>query len=433
VNAPQKLHANSTRIYDGKFEMTEPAYVMPHMGLYYPYIHFRSGPWLKLAALYWPRMARVVSPGYPTRNSRLVDVLNDELGFVIDIDPGQATAAAAKAFAKLIDLAEPDALRRLMLLGQEAHEIDYHRLALPRPPADLGGSDSNTPDSCIPVLENYTPGWTMRDTAGVHDSEIAAELRSLLIETQLAVPARGEWLAMHPALAWAYKVRLTEEIARRNNLVPATDQLPAHAIVEGPVTIEALADLTSPLPPASGAADIQTTFGLLSIEAVVPRDLDCISPEKITEIRKRFAAEFDLWRDYSDAVGRELSEQLRGIESPSILRAYLDDAVRRFATGPVKDLRKGLTDIGIDTATTAISSKFELPASLAIAATQPHLAAAGASAIGLLNLRQNAKRRARAKQRTPAAYLMNIEDSLSARTSISRIMSLMRRAAGIIS
>jgi hypothetical protein len=411
--------------------MPDSAYVMPRMAVYYPYIHFRDERWLKVAALYWPRMARIVGLGYPTRNSRLIDVLNDQLEFILDIPPGPATQATAKAFAKLIHEAEPDALQRLILHGRGTELIDPHRLVLPRPPADLDGADDTTPDSCIPVLEHYSPGWTMRDTAGVHDSEVAPELRSVLIDAQLALPARGEWLAMNPALAWAYKVQLTQEIARRNKLVPATDQLSAHAVVEGPVTIEALADLTEPRPLA--APDIQTTFGLFAINAVVPRDLNQISPEKIAEIRKRFATQFDRWHEYADAVGAELSAQLSNVESPDVLRAYLDDAVRRFATGPVSDLRKGLSDIGIDATTTAISSKFELPAGFAvIAATQP-LAAVGSSAIGLLNLRQTTKRQAQAKQRTPAAYLLNVQDTLAPRTWISHIMTIMRRAAGITS
>jgi hypothetical protein len=114
--------------------------------------------------------------------------------------------------------------------------------------------------------------------------------------------------------------------------------------------------------------------------------------------------------------------------------AYLNDAVKRFATGPVSDLRQRLSDIGVDAATTAISSKFELPAGLAfIAATQPHLAAAGGSAIGLLNLRQTSRRRAQARQRTPAAYLLNVQDTLTPHTWIMTIMTIMRRAAGITS
>jgi hypothetical protein len=85
---------------------------MPRMAVYYPYIHFRDERWLKVAALYWPRMARIVSPGYPTRNSHLVDVLAGELGFVVDVPPDSAARALAGTFAKLIQQAEPDVLQR---------------------------------------------------------------------------------------------------------------------------------------------------------------------------------------------------------------------------------------------------------------------------------------------------------------------------------
>jgi len=57
---------------------------MPRMAVYYPYIHFRDERWLKVAALYWPWMVRIVSPDYPTRDSRLVAILKDELDLVVE-------------------------------------------------------------------------------------------------------------------------------------------------------------------------------------------------------------------------------------------------------------------------------------------------------------------------------------------------------------
>ena len=33
-----------------------------NVALYYPYIHFRNWAWIKVAALYWPRVARIVLP-----------------------------------------------------------------------------------------------------------------------------------------------------------------------------------------------------------------------------------------------------------------------------------------------------------------------------------------------------------------------------------
>ena len=70
----------------------------------------------------------------------------------------------------------------------------------------------------MPAFEHYSPQWFVHgiraDTAGVHQSEVARPLTDKLINLRLAVPARGEWLAMNPELAWLYKCRLTEELAR---------------------------------------------------------------------------------------------------------------------------------------------------------------------------------------------------------------------------
>jgi hypothetical protein len=50
--------------------MARATLLVPKMAVYYPYIHIRDERWLKVAAaLYWPRMVRIVSPDYPTRNS----------------------------------------------------------------------------------------------------------------------------------------------------------------------------------------------------------------------------------------------------------------------------------------------------------------------------------------------------------------------------
>lgn len=48
--------------------------MMKRVGLYYPYIHIRDEEWIKTAALYWPRLARIVSDDYPLDQCRLVKV-----------------------------------------------------------------------------------------------------------------------------------------------------------------------------------------------------------------------------------------------------------------------------------------------------------------------------------------------------------------------
>lgn len=42
---------------------------MHEIGLYHPHIHFRSDSWIKVAALYWTKMARIVPPEYVPHDS----------------------------------------------------------------------------------------------------------------------------------------------------------------------------------------------------------------------------------------------------------------------------------------------------------------------------------------------------------------------------
>lgn len=59
--------------------------------LYYPWINFRSDNWIKLAALYWNRIGRIVPRGYPTHDSRTVRALDSALGLIANLHPEEAS------------------------------------------------------------------------------------------------------------------------------------------------------------------------------------------------------------------------------------------------------------------------------------------------------------------------------------------------------
>ena len=118
-----------------------------------------------MAALYWPRMVRIVSPDYPTRNSQLVDILADELGFIID-HPLDTDAArdVASPFTAFIEGFGSTALRRLRV-AQDSSLLSPEHLVLPRPPAVFGASGSMADETCVPAYEHYSPAWSHRNTA----------------------------------------------------------------------------------------------------------------------------------------------------------------------------------------------------------------------------------------------------------------------------
>jgi hypothetical protein len=404
---------------------------LSQIAVYYPYIHFRDANWLKIAALYWPRMVRIVHPDYPTRNSALVEVLQGELGFVVDHSPASAAQAMVESFTELVNTLPVERFSAWRL-PRELGGQDPREMSLPEPPEPLV-------DGCVPELEHYGPReWAGPDQlaegiragalAGVHTSEVAPQLATVLLDTELAVPARGSWYAMHPQLAWIYKCRLTEELARRNNLVATTDQMSAHAVMSGPLELGVSTGTGS-----HERSTIADTLGLLSIAAVVPRGIDDVPVEKIVEVRRRFGGQFDRWREYIDAVGADLAEQLGTVESPIVLNAYLSDAVARYAKAPLEDLRRGLVDVGLDGADSAVNSKFELPAGLAATAllAQPQLAMAGGVALGAMRLRRATSSKARAVRTAPSAYLLSVQETFEPKTWLSRVIGAVRRASGL--
>ena len=414
---------------------------VPRMAVYYPYIHFRDDRWLKVAALYWPRMVRLVGVDYPTRDSELVTILRNELDFVVNIPP---TTAAEKVVGEFTHVVENLGRweREDWTLPSDAAERGFLEASAPTPPRWLeaaGGIQNISNHALVRRMHAYLDGF-----AAVHRSEVAPKLASLLIDARLAAPLRaaaeadepragdGDWLAMHPELAWVYKCRLTDMVAQLNNLVATTDQLPAHAAIDGALVID-----RRPFRDAGGlpsVPSVASAFGLMAVEAVVPQGLSRVPAEKIVKIRRRYGHQSDRWRQYVDGVGADLADQLQNVESPDILDAYLQDAVRRYSAAPVADLRRALTDVGVDGVKRAVNSKFELPAALAatgLLATQPHLAVAAGVALGAVSIRRETRAKAQAAQANPAAYLFDIQQALAPQTWVTRVIAALRQASGL--
>jgi hypothetical protein len=403
---------------------------LPEFGLYYPFIRFRDDQWLKIAALYWPKMARIVPAGYSTRDSSTTRTLIDELEFVVDLDPGIARTDAAQTFSSLLNTIPPHQLERWRIGPDEERASD---VGMNPPDADSItapglSADEDSPGTSPPVDFSATRMWLSsrsRAFAGVHESELDRDLKDRLRDERLVADSRIGWVAMHPELAWLYKCHLTDVIASQNHLAPATDQLSAYALTTGLRGDPVASEIKKP--------DIATSFGLLAIGAVIPRNLATVPIQKIIEVRKRYGPQFDMWRRDVDRIGTAFASQLQTIESPKILNAYLEEAVRSYSTQAVDDLRRGLADMGLEAGMMAMNTKFELPAALAAAGlgAAPPVAAAAGAAAGVVNLRRRTRAKAQAKMNVPASYLLSVRETLADTTMIEKIIATIRRAAGL--
>ncbi|MFD5329155.1 DUF6236 family protein [Streptomyces sp. NPDC127092] len=403
---------------------------MHRIGLYYPYIHCRDERWLKLTALYWPKLARVVPDGYPVADSDTVAALDDGLGgFLQATSPHAAAEAVAPLFLDLLR-EHGEALRAVLGIGA-THWAHGHRVAA---------------EASAPATGFLAGAVRQRlGLAALHEEEVAPELREALVEHRLAfVTMRTRppyrygvpWLAMSPQLAWVYKCVLTDELARRTRFTPVTDQPVSHAVHgwDSRLLARALLDLGDRTAPAP-AESLEQAVGLLSLRLVVPQDLDAVPVEKIVRLRTRHRAEFDAFTGAVGTVAKDLRESLGAVDDPYALQQYLDLAVAQAFATPLAELRKAMNFLGITTAFGAMNTKFELGTATALVlgglpAGQPLVTASGA-VLGLAALRHSTARARDAQLRTsPTAYLLRVERDLQPRRLHRRVIRGFGRIAG---
>jgi Family of unknown function (DUF6236) len=390
------------------------------IGLYYPYLHF-SDSWLKVAALYWPRMGRIVPSELHLSDSRTVRELSDELNFTVNVAPGSAAEELTSTLAGAL----------------EAHCDEF------RNRYSIAANPSITSNSCAPSWPNPQPtisDWRARnpgelraaaEVVALHTGKGADHLWQMLSDAGLAVRS-GDWWGLHPELAWLYMCALTDKLARRNLLTPTTDQITAH--VESLSWTDDLFISTllehDPAKIAVPQSGHRERIALLALNLVVPNNLEDVPVQKIIKIRQNYAADFDAFYDEVVDLENSLGNELSEIADPEVLAAYIDyEAQRRFRQ-PLDNLRREMRGQGVDAAVTAFTTKFELPTSAAIVAGgllthHPVVAAGGAIALGIVSTIRSFQRDRRHVTPSPASYLWRIEQTLNPENLMSGLLRQM--------
>jgi hypothetical protein len=396
--------------------------VTAHIGLYYPYIHFRNEAWLKVAALYWPTMGRIVPVGYRLEDSLTARRLADDLDFVLNVDPAPAIADTTSVMLEAVtdhvdalrdryDIADATVGRRTAGGGTSNGEV-WQVAAAPPPSRWTPPIGSETSDQVL---------------AHLHTDKTSEALRSALRAAALATPVSGQWLGTHPQVAWVYMCVLAERLAVRNRLAPTTDQSAAHLATHGWTADRVAAALLDQDEPALGGDVSAPRIGMLAVQLAVPANPVDIPVEKIIKARRRYCADFDAFHDEIIAAAADLTTELASIQNQTVLDAYLNREVASRFRRPVEHLRAAMRGVGIDTVLTAANLKFELPAALvpavgALLAGQPLIAGTTAAAFGLLTVGRSVRSR-RAELATPSAasYLWNVKRT-TARSLLDRLM-----------
>ena len=391
-------------------------------GLYYPYFHVRDERWLKLSALYWPRMVRIVPEDYPTRDSETVQVLRDEADFIRSYPPGRSVGAASEIFLEAVR-GNTDGLRA--------------RYGIDSDVARALGTHGQTP-----------PG-----ISAVHLSQVRPDLTQTLIETGLAVNERVDlssevdrsWLVMREELVAVYTSVLAEDFAAANQLIPTTDQPAAYAVANNwaagriaSVLLDDGSDFDGSDFDGSmhGTETVHEALAFLALDLIVPTDLDAVPVSRIVAVRRDFGAEFLAFRALVDQTVVELSN-LHGIRDSGLLRSYLEDVVAERFESPLAELRHALSSSRLGVATMAINVKTQIPTGAMVAggawlAGHPAVAGTAMASIGLLAVGHDARRQRRSILETnPAAsYLLHTREAMQSQTLLRRTMRRVQRIGG---
>ncbi len=374
-----------------------------HIGLYYPFMHFKDEGWLKLTALYWDGMKRIVPEGYSLHDSDEVNTLRDA-GFIQNESPEPAVEAVAEPFQDLLR-------QHGEALGQRfgvARRDDW--------PED-------------PHTRLYAPKGADHRLAYVFGSKMGLELLSDLYACGLVTSRSDDprWIGMHPKLAELYMIVLAEKVAQAHGAYPLTDEAFDHVAVSG-YTMERLAAAllgdASLAGPRHTERELEETMASLAFSYVVPANPAAVPAAKIVELRKTHAEDRALFQaEVAKLVGG--LKHLEGVEDASEVERQLRSALDKTLVPRLEGLRGRLRDAGIGIAESAIATTFSVPPGLALLlkAVGISLSAGAALGIGLVLgawtiWRKWEKEKTEALKSSPEAYLYHVSANMKPGTLI---------------
>lgn len=370
---------------------------MAHIGLYYPYIQFKSDAWIKLTALYWDQMARIVPRGFPLEDSACVRILMDEAGYVFQRHPQEAElAAVAEEFEILVSRHADRLALRYALKDRDAWPED-------------------------PVTKATEPNGDPR-LAYVYPTKMRESLATVLVEAGIAEygPSRPDvGLGMHPRLADTYMLSLAKVAASNSHYSPVTDETRNHIAIAACTAEElgeALLGRVEIATPIKGALHAEEVLLSLAFKSVVPANLDAVPVSAIIEVRRSSEEERLAFRKGLASIIKDLGEAVDVKDSDAFGR-HLDHAYRTKIAAPLERLRKNLRSAKIDSVFGACAIATALPGGttlgLLLSGAAPWLTASAAVGIGIYKLVRAHKKKKNELGKSEVAYLLRLEEKLA--------------------
>lgn len=329
--------------------------------LYYPYTHFRDTSWLKLAALYYEEITRIIPAQFTTNDPRDVQELTDA-GFLTQADPTESAETIAQAF------------------------IDYAKRYL---------SDKQQRAKLFPELALSGKGFR------IQPGKMAPEVRKLLeqLQPQLHLPQHSDDFDLDPVTGGVYMAFLAKRMSEECSIPIATHDPLFQKLIYKSLTSE-----------ASPKADAQeNTFALASlvIQNVVPMDAASIPVDSIIKFREKHC---EARLAFSEAI-TTLAKGVDLSDNEQTLKKYLEDKRRQVNTR-VRGLKKSMLDSGIQTAqsTLLLSVPSWAVGSWALNLQKGHAVIGVASLSAVVGLYRGYRDVQRVGRENPWAYVLSLKN-----------------------
>lgn len=268
--------------------------------LYYPYIHLQDENWLKVAALYYDKLRRIVPENFRTQDSHIVKSLNDKFQFIEDINPreGGNLARIANDFRKFAreELSDPNERNDLLAKIKE------------RLPPDSGFR--------------------------IHEEKIEPNLLDQLVEWGLAkkTDMHQPWFDFEPVTGAMYMTFLAERIAEHNGLPVVTDDPVFQHLIWGSQFDR----------PWRRRADTGYALASFVIKSAIPENIESVSLEKIENFRENHSAKR---HDFYDEIGK-LAKEISETDNPKAIKRSLNYH-KTTIDNAVDKLKISFRDVGI--------------------------------------------------------------------------------------
>lgn len=284
--------------------------------LYYPYIHLRDQLWLKTAALYYDKLARIVPFDFKPHDTGAAESLHKELGFFEEVDPRNEAESLAPEF------------------------ITFAREYLAsNSPRGVWASVKGRLSKRKTLPRSLVASFAGRESFRIHPRKMAQELGAELTNLGLAKKADDYYddFDLEPVTGALYMIFLAKKMAGERSLSIVTDDPVYQPLIHHPISPD--------LQPETSEAKMDKGFVLASfvIESVAPKDIKSVTIDQIIKFREEHDAER---RNFRGKV-IDLAKDLDKVDHPEAIKDYLNDRQKVINDG-VNALEDGLRSVNID-------------------------------------------------------------------------------------